>query len=507
MNLGGRLRDAGSSLGSLLRDRAKLREIAKRWMTRDAAMASLFVLLPIAAVPRIWTMIADQGVFWPDEIYQSIEQAHRLVYGYGMVPWEFRDGARSWVFPGMLAAVLKFFSFFGKTTGPDVVHAAKGFMVALALVGLVATMKLAQNIGGETAAFLAGVWYALFPSTIVYGSRCMSEMASGPVLALAAWLAFDGGRKKELFAGALAALAIYLRYQNGLIGVGLGLTLLARRRWWDLLWFSITAVLVGILGGWLDKLTWGDWFHSFFVYWKFNVTEGKAAKWGVAEASYYATTVWTATGSSLVVIGIGYLLSLRRTLILTVTLGLFVAAHVETPHKEYRFMMPIVPLVLAVSAGGLAWIIDKVPDIRGKKMVSWVAAGIGSLTGALLAYKLATITFCDLGAFCDNAVGKTAPWHHEEGPNLCFWEAGQHNDLCGMGMSGVPLISSGGYSYLHKNVPFTSAGDTRVANYIAIPKLRPPPPEYRLVGFYGDFALFKRDGDCAPAPYFRQMFP
>lgn len=479
----------------------------KRWALGDSPMKSAVVLLPIAAGPRIWTMIVDQGVFWPDEIYQSIEQAHRVVFGYGMVPWEFRDGARSWVYPGILAGVLKFFSFFGRMTGPDVVHAAKGFMVLIAVLGLLATMKLANRIGGETAAFLAGVWYALFPSTIVYGSRCMSEMASGPTLVAAAWLAFDGGRKKELLAGALAALAIYLRYQNGLIGVGLGLTLLLRRRWWDTLWFSLAAVVVGILGGWLDKLTWGEWFHSFFVYWKFNVTEGKASKWGVADASYYATTVWTATGWPLVLIALGYLLSLRRTAVLTLTLGLFVAAHVATPHKEYRFMMPIVPLVLAVSAGGLAWILDKLPDVRGKKTVSWVAAALGSLTGAFLAYKLATITFCDMGSFCDVAVGKTPPWHHEEGPNLSFWEAGQHNDLCGIGMSGVPLISSGGYSYLHKNVPILSAGDTRGANYMAIPRLRPPPPNYRLVGFYGDFALFKREGGCEPAPYFRQMFP
>jgi hypothetical protein len=316
-------------------------------------------------------MIADQGVFWPDEIYQSIEQAHRLVFGYGMVPWEFRDGARSWVFPGLLAGAIKFATWFGARTGPDVVHAAKGLMVILAVWGVIATMKLANNLGGRNAAFLAGVWYALYPASIVYGSRCMSEMASAPVLATAAWLALDGKNKKREFGfaaggGAVAALAIYLRYQNGLIGVGLFLTLLARRRWWDLLYFSVAAFVVGMLGGWLDKLTWGDWFHSFFVYWKFNVVEGKASKWGVAEASYYATTVWTSTGWVLILIGVGFLLSLRRAAILMLTLCLFTAALVNTPHKEYRFVMPMVPLVLALSAAGLAWIIEKIPgNLRG----------------------------------------------------------------------------------------------------------------------------------------------
>ena len=481
--------------------------IVKRWGPRERAMRSALVLVPLAAIPRIWTMISDQGVFWPDEIYQSIEQAHRLVYGYGMVPWEFRDGARSWVFPGMLAAVLEFARAFGARTGPDVVHAAKGFMVAIAVLGVIATMKLAHRVGGESAAFLAGAWYALFPSIIVYGSRCMSEMASGPLIVTAAWLAYDGGRKKELLAGAVAALAIYVRYQNGLFGVGLFLMLLGRRRWKDLLWYSLAAFVVGMLGGFLDKLTWGDWFHSFIKYWQFNVVEKQASRWGVAEASYYATTIWTSTGWPLVLIAIGYVLSLRRTLVLTLTCALFTYALVQTPHKEFRFVMPVVPLVLAISAAGLAWPLEKLPRIRGRKTTSWVVAAIGAITGAMLAYKLETITFCDMGSFCDVAVGKTPPWHHEEGPNLAFWEAGQHNDLCGIGMSGVPLISSGGYSYLHKNVPILPAMDSPAINYMTMPRLRPPPPGYRLVGFYGDFALFKREGTCTPAPWFKQEFP
>ncbi len=494
-------------------DLGQARAFAKRCVPKDPAMRSAIVLLPIAAVPRLWTMISDQGVFWPDEIYQSIEQAHRVVFGYGMVPWEFRDGARSWLFPGLLAGAIKFATWFGARTGPDVVHAAKGFMVILAVWGLIATMKLANKIGGANAAFLAGVWYALFPSSIVYGSRCMSEMASAPILATAAWLAFDASGKKRdpyfaLGSGALAASAIFLRYQSGVIGVGLFLMLLARRRWWDLLYYSVAAFVFGMLGGLLDKLTWGDWFHSFFVYWKFNVVEGGGAKWGVADAMYYGTTVWTATSWTLVIIAIGFLLSLRKAAVLMLTVCVFIAAHVHTPHKEYRFLMPIVPLVLALAAGGLAWIIEKIPgNLRGATSSVWAIATIGSLTGAALAYKLATISFCDMGAFCDVEMGKHAPWHHEDGPNLAFWEAGQHDDLCGMGMSGMGLISSGGYSYLHKNVPFVSANDVAVANYITFPRLRPPPPSYRLVGFYDDYALFKRDGTCAPAPYFRQMFP
>ena len=36
----------------------------------------------------------------PDEVFQYLEQAHRLVYGYGFVPWEYRFARRNWLLPG-----------------------------------------------------------------------------------------------------------------------------------------------------------------------------------------------------------------------------------------------------------------------------------------------------------------------------------------------------------------------------------------------------------------------
>ena len=61
------------------------------------------VLLPVlalGALPQLWLAVSDQGVFWPDEIYQSLEQAHRFAFGFGVIPWEFAEGARSWLLPG-----------------------------------------------------------------------------------------------------------------------------------------------------------------------------------------------------------------------------------------------------------------------------------------------------------------------------------------------------------------------------------------------------------------------
>src|SRR3546814_15777794 len=43
----------------------------------------------------------------PDEVIQYLEQAHRLVFGYGVIPWEYRYGMRQRLLPLLLAGPMK----------------------------------------------------------------------------------------------------------------------------------------------------------------------------------------------------------------------------------------------------------------------------------------------------------------------------------------------------------------------------------------------------------------
>jgi hypothetical protein len=68
------------------------------------ALAGLAVL---AIILRLVPVIFVPSQAWPDEIFQATEQAHRLVYGTGLVPWEFQLGIRSWLLPGIIAGLMK----------------------------------------------------------------------------------------------------------------------------------------------------------------------------------------------------------------------------------------------------------------------------------------------------------------------------------------------------------------------------------------------------------------
>ena len=50
---------------------------------RTAGIALLAALVVGAAV-RLWLAAVDDGIFWPDEIFQSLEPAHRRAFGYAL---------------------------------------------------------------------------------------------------------------------------------------------------------------------------------------------------------------------------------------------------------------------------------------------------------------------------------------------------------------------------------------------------------------------------------------
>ncbi|MEI9987972.1 MAG: hypothetical protein WDN69_35640 [Aliidongia sp.] len=65
----------------------------------------------------------------PDETFQYMEQAHRLVFGTGLVPWEFIAGIRSWLLPGLLVPGVALARALG--TGPEFFPASSAAVCAL----------------------------------------------------------------------------------------------------------------------------------------------------------------------------------------------------------------------------------------------------------------------------------------------------------------------------------------------------------------------------------------
>src|SRR4029077_13014106 len=89
----------------------------RRFTEQQLVAAGLVLLVLLAVGVRLVPILVEPSINWWDEVFQSTEQAHRLVYGYGLVPWEFQLGARSWLLPGVIAGLLELARLIGD--GPD----------------------------------------------------------------------------------------------------------------------------------------------------------------------------------------------------------------------------------------------------------------------------------------------------------------------------------------------------------------------------------------------------
>ena len=150
---------------------------AERWFV-GAGLASL-VLLAIGL--RLIPILFVPSMVWADEIFQTSEQAHRLVYGSGLVPWEFQLGMRSWLLPGVIAVLMELSRIAGD--GPDYYIALiAGSFAALATAPVVCSFLWGRRLFGPLGGWIAGAVVALAPEAVYFGARTLCETVAAHLL-------------------------------------------------------------------------------------------------------------------------------------------------------------------------------------------------------------------------------------------------------------------------------------------------------------------------------------
>lgn len=461
---------------------------------------AVVVALLLTGASRLWFAMFDHSVFWPDEIYQSLEPAHRLAFGYGLLPWEFRDGARSWIFPGLLAIPLKLLALLHVSSALKLVFTARLVMVLLALLGAAAGTQYARRLAGKPAALIVAFAFACFPPLLVYSHRTLQEAASAPLVMLVPLCLLERTRRAALGAGLAVGVATLLRFQCAIIAGTFLIGLVFERRWAELKVYSAAGGCVALAGGLLDWLTWGRPFHSFLTYVEFNVIKSGASTFGVAPGTYFLHALWTSSGPTVLLIGIGLIVGgLLAARAASAAAIFFVLIHSAIPHKEFRFLLPVFPLMLSVGGVGLALILARY------KAPPWAAAALTVVLCLGFVNAARAETYADLGQYVGTARASGSPWYTEEGPNLLLSEAGTRADACGVLILGARAAFTGGYSYLHRKVPllyrFQACDQAKAANYIIAPDGGANvPAEFKTIGAAGGYALYRRGGTCAPPP-------
>ena len=119
-------------------------------VSRGEVMA-LTAILVLAFVLRMAIPIYLPNIYHPDEVFQYLEQGHRLAFHYGVVPWEYRTGIRSWALPGFLGALMLVTSWFGGGAAAYLLVIAAALSL-LSLVVVVVSWWWTRALAGPTAA-------------------------------------------------------------------------------------------------------------------------------------------------------------------------------------------------------------------------------------------------------------------------------------------------------------------------------------------------------------------
>ncbi|XP_042472701.1 mannosyltransferase APTG1 [Zingiber officinale] len=330
---------------------------------------------------RVWTFalafraanaLLVQTYFNPDEHWQSLEVAHRIVFGYGHLTWEWKEGIRSYLHPLLFALLYKILAFLHLDKPLFMAKAPRLFQSLFASIGDLYMYKLSKMIFDEQVAKWALFsqftnWFMFFCITRTF-SNSLETMLT--LMGIFYWFSSNSSSKKfsissRMLGLFIAALTCAVRPTSAITWQYIGLLdLFKMQSRFHFLLFEVLPIgsLVLALSSLLD---W--WMYDSFVlvplnFLKFNFLSSGGDYYGTHPWHWYFTQGFPSmllTFLPYSLIGIFRSKERRISGLIAWVLGVYSFLG----HKEFRFVLPVLPIALMFSGYCLA-VIAK-PDRSG----------------------------------------------------------------------------------------------------------------------------------------------
>lgn len=396
-------------------------------------------LLLLAVALRLAVMTVSTPVH-PDEVFQYLETAHRVLFKQGVITLEWRSGLRGWLLPLLVSVPMGIGASLDRG-GSLYLVLPNLVMVAASLATVVAAWKLGERVSqlhAQVAGFVAAIWYEF----IYFAPHVMSETASIALILPAALLLIDRERWTDFRLGLAAALlanAAAIRFQH-LPAIG---TLVVaccafdlRRCWRPLLLGSLAGLVPSVV---CDLAMGAVPFAWILQNYRVNIGESLAASFsssgplGYFDQALPRLGLWSVP--LLVLAGLGA----RRYPALAWAAGANLAFHSAVAHKEYRFILLSEVIAVLLAAIGTADWVGAVERRDGAE------AGRAKLRLLCAAWLLASAS-SSFGGF-------GTQWTKLH-PEMEFYARLRSDPaLCGVAVYRHPFTMTGGYAYLHRATP------------------------------------------------------
>lgn len=455
-------------------------------------------VIVLAAVLRAAASVPF-AVGWFDEIWQYLEPAWHLVEGPWVQTWDYRAGIRSWLIPEMLSVPMAA----GHALAPEgTLHLLlpRLMLAALSLTVVGAATMLGLRLSrlhGLVAGVVTAIWFEL----IYFAPRALSEpIALAPMMG-AVWLLVARRTaptpRHFVFAGLLMGLSFVARihYAPAL----LVLAIFAAKRDWRGAWLPL--VLGGLAALAIDaaaNLAMGATpFRWVVEAVRVNIVDNRAAAYGTSPITGYLGLFglyWHVALAPLVLLAWK---GAKRYPVLFWMAVVHLLVHSLIGHKEYRFVLPSLSLLIILAAMGSADLLRLVP--RRRLMLA--------TAGALTVWA---------GGSAALAMGNFAPnWRMEAGLAEALDRAGRPEKTCGLALYRPRATVAGSYALYRRDTPIyrlttrEQAADHAQAFDVVLTgpaHMSELPPAYRLEACApqgttdAPSCVLRRAGGCTPDP-------
>ena len=351
-----------------------------------AQFASMLPLLAAALAVRLFFVFVGPFFIRPDEVFQALEPAHRLLTGHGVITWEWHEGIRSWLLPGVIAAIMQASAWAGLGHSVLAVQCVFG---AASLAVVAVSVRFGHAFAGRPGALFCGVLTAFWPDTVFGGSHTLSESQGGNLLAIGTMLACIALHRRQVPAraafgtGLLLGLAAILRFQllPGVAVVMVAMLIGGRREAATLLLGAGLPVAGQAV---LDALTLGTPLQSMWKNFAINVGQHRADLFGTMSPVFYLSQMVQFWGAALLPVAACFVAGFGRARLAGLVVLAVIGSHSLIAHKEFSFIAGAVPLILVVAGVGAALLLDRIETVGRRRwlrvpLVTWVAVGMAAM--------------------------------------------------------------------------------------------------------------------------------
>lgn len=419
----------------------------------------------LALLLRILAAFFSKGYTHPDEHFQAIEIAYREIFNYGLIPWEFIAGARSWVFPYIVLIIFKIEIALGLIDIEQLLVGVRLFSGIISMISVIVAYYFTKKVFGKIAGLFATGFIAFWYDFIFWSTRTMADGLAMNFTFLGTYLIYNcctptsqeslpknkinptTGQKKttkkalleSIFAGFCIGFSYMLKFPVAIIAIPIVIWLLIHKKGFYLLCFSGTAILMLLIQGVIDIFTWGSFLHSTIVFVNYNIISGQSAKHGSFPFFSYIPLIaarFMAFSPFFLLFIILGIQKKKKIVYLLGTALFFLIVFSLISHKEYRFVFPIIPYLVMIASKGVI----KFPKFIKKEQLK---------TGVYTGIIIITLT-------CSTVTGiYTKNFQPQKSYCDAYKWVGEQTDFERLFIVDYTPFATPGFAYIQKNIKYT----------------------------------------------------